>query len=305
MTKKDELNVRDNVFQDIASKPEYLKRIYLSLHPEDGDISENELKVIHSTPVFIRGRIHDCSFIVRDEKLIFLEVQNALCNHLKEQMVVFYASSTSTIKDSYDENQTSSEGAMMLETEFWILADKETQAISDNIIFDEYQDNIVDLTEEFSLIKSQDIEEKDVKQYIEGLFGQVFDTSTSPLQIQITNENKAHIVKSNILLEGNRKTKHDAALMNIERIINQAKKIERDGTVDLSHNTRKQTLLHKSQVAEYVYFETPLKINDNYFSAELATERRKGQREKLLDLYNVKVKKKSPRWHAERFSVRG
>ena len=42
---------------------------------------------------------------------------------------------------------------------------------------------------------------------------------------------------------------------------------------------------------EYVYFETPARINDDHFLVELATEIIYGQDENLLDLYNVRVKK--------------
>ncbi len=161
-----------------------------------------------------------------------------------------------------------------------------------DIRFWNYEDSIIDLTGTFFLVKSGDVTSDDVKGHIKWLGGRVFETETGDLQIQITDENKDHVIKSNIPLAGNRKVKHDAALMNIGRIINHAKKIERDGTVDLSYNSRKQTLKHKLQVAEYVYFETSVSINGSFFVVELAAEKRKGQDENLLDLYNVKIEKK-------------
>ncbi len=163
-----------------------------------------------------------------------------------------------------------------------------------DIRFWNHEDNIIDLTGTFFLVKSGDVTSDDVKWHIKWLGGRIFETETGDLQIQITDENKDHVIKSNIPLAGNRKAKHDASLMNIGRIINHAKKIERDGTVDLSHNSRKQTLKHKLQVAEYVYFETSVPINGSFFVVELAAEKRKGQDENLLDLYNVKIEKKDP-----------
>ena len=63
---------------------------------------------------------------------------------------------------------------------------------------------------------------------------------------------------------------------------------------DLTHNTKPKTIEHKQNVLEYVYFTSPIKIEPDYYDVELATERIKGQDKNLLDLYNVRVKKKDP-----------
>ena len=67
--------------------------------------------------------------------------------------------------------------------------------------------------------------------------------------------------------------------------------MDREGKVDVSHNTRKQTLAYKAKVKKYIFFETYVKIYDNYFLVELASERMFGQEEIILNLYNVRVKR--------------
>lgn len=126
MTKNDDYlkikrNFRDSVFHAIISKPKYLKRIYLSLHPEDETIRVNELKLIKSETVFIGGTIHDCCFTVRDEKVIFIEVQSTLCKLLRERMLIYYAEVLDNINKDFLEKQYSVGGTRMLETEFWVV----------------------------------------------------------------------------------------------------------------------------------------------------------------------------------------
>ena len=149
----------------------------------------------------------------------------------------------------------------------------------------------VDLSEAFELVYSRDISETDVENYIRGLIFQLFETSSKPLQIHITKENVPHVVRSNINLKGLQKIRHRSALIEIDRIIRNARNTYREGKVDVSHNTRKQTLAHKAKVKEYIYFETHVKIYDSHFLVELASEQMFGQEEDILDLYNVRVKR--------------
>ena len=79
--------------------------------------------------------------------------------------------------------------------------------------------------------------------------------------------------------------------VNLEQIINNASIIGKPEDVDLTHNTNKKTLKHKSHVLKYITFEAPIRINNDYFTVILKTERIKGQWPDLLDLYNVRVKR--------------
>lgn len=148
-----------------------------------------------------------------------------------------------------------------------------------------------DLTEEFKGIKEGEITEQDVEDYINSLIGQAIDTSTEPLQIEVTKGNKAHIIQSNVRLNKGQLTRHQSTLYKLESIINNAIKNNRNGDVELTHNTNPKTLKHKESIEKYVYFDSPIRINEDVFSVELTTEQIKGQNPNLLDLYNIRVKK--------------
>ena len=85
-------------------------------------------------------------------------------------------------------------------------------------------------------------------------------TASVPLQIQVTQDNKVHIITGNLQLKSNQKRRHQAALKTLEQMITHAVKVDKDGRVDLSHNTNKKTLAHKANVLQYIYFESPMRI---------------------------------------------
>lgn len=114
-------NIRDSVFQAVIKKPKYLREIYLSLHPEDEEIKEEDLRIIRTEPVFIGGALHDCCFSVRDEKVIFIEVQSTLCRLLPERMIRYYAGSIDLINKGFKERQYTKEGMKILTPEFWVI----------------------------------------------------------------------------------------------------------------------------------------------------------------------------------------
>ena len=153
--------------------------------------------------------------------------------------------------------------------------------------------NAVDLTDPFADIAKLPADQRaqQVESSLNALIGQAMDTATPPLQIQITADNKVHIKNSNVKLKNGKLKRHQTALTTLEKIVNVAQKTDRKGAVDASHNTSKKTLAHKANVEEYVYFQAPVKIGEDTFLVELATERVKGQDKNLLDLYNVHVKR--------------
>ncbi len=127
--------------------------------------------------------------------------------HERERVVIYYADNASNNKEKH------SKGIRHLETEFWTVEDGVFQSISEkegkeNILLKNKEYYIVDLTEAFSFMQSGEITTDDMKNYIKGLIGKVFNTTTKPLQIQISNKNKAHVVQSNVK-EGLAKVRHD------------------------------------------------------------------------------------------------
>ena len=152
--------------------------------------------------------------------------------------------------------------------------------------------DVINLTETFNGIKSTNPEQVaiEVEQQLNDLIGIALDTKTEPFKIQLTEDNKGHVKTTNLKLNEKQLNKHNTALLNLKQIANNATKIEKDGTVETSHNTRKSTLEHKANVIQYIYFNSPIQIKNNLYVVELHTEQVKGQNPNILDLYHVRVK---------------
>lgn len=159
-------------------------------------------------------------------------------------------------------------------------------------------DGVVDITDDVEEISklSPELREIEVENKIDSLIGELIDTATEPLQIQLTEDNKWHVINSNIKLNPKNKKLHQVALKVLDKVINNAYKTN-ESEVDLSHNTNPKTIAHKKSVDKYVYFESPVKIGTKNFMVYLASEQVKNQNPNILDLYNVRVKRNSPNAH--------
>ena len=157
----------------------------------------------------------------------------------------------------------------------------------------------IDLTDKMGALGSKTNKEiaDSIEKELNSLIGEQLNTASAPLQIQITEGNKPHIKNANVPLNRGQRKRHAAALQSLRDIVQIARRTDRDGRVDLSHNKGK-TLRHKQNVEEYVYFSAPVQINTEngpiFYDVELHTERIKGQDPNVLDLYHVRVKRNLP-----------
>ncbi len=114
-------NVRDSVFRAIISKPKYLLELYLSLHPEDTAVREEDLRLIDKDNVFIGGVIHDCCFLVREEKTIYIEVQSTECKLICYRMLMYRVGSLSLLSGEFFKKLYTKNGTEMPKAEFWCI----------------------------------------------------------------------------------------------------------------------------------------------------------------------------------------
>ena len=114
-------NIRDSVFKFIVKRTRYLREVYLSLYPDDAGIREDEIRLLTSENVFIGSVIHDCCFLVRNERLVFIEVQSTPCRLLPERMVRYYAQMIPRLSPDWDGRQYSACGLDLPFPEFWVI----------------------------------------------------------------------------------------------------------------------------------------------------------------------------------------
>lgn len=156
--------------------------------------------------------------------------------------------------------------------------------------------NALDLTGDYNNLQGLSAEEiaEKIEKELSDLIGIPLETGTKPFKIQVTEENKGHVGGTNLVLSKSQEKRHSVAISKLEKIVKNATRNSKDGTVDLTHNKRKKTIEHKNTVIQYVYFDSPIKIGDDYFNVELHAEQVDGQDPNLLNLYHIRVKRNSP-----------
>ena len=93
--------VKDSLFSYLVSYKNNLREIYLSLHPEDKEIENDQLKSMTLENVFFDGIYNDLSFSVRGRRIIFLEVQSTWSDNVLLRFIRYYSELLPKMVDNY------------------------------------------------------------------------------------------------------------------------------------------------------------------------------------------------------------
>ena len=84
-------NIKDCVFTDLFSNKKYLLELYLSLHPEDTGITEDDLTDITIENVLVNDLYNDLGFRVGDRLIILVEAQSTWSPNILIRSLLYVA----------------------------------------------------------------------------------------------------------------------------------------------------------------------------------------------------------------------
>ena len=87
-------NVKDSVFTHLFSIPKYRRELYLSLHPEDANIGEDEIESVTLSNVLSSGLYNDLGIYVKKRLIILVEAQSIWTENILWRMLYYLAEST-------------------------------------------------------------------------------------------------------------------------------------------------------------------------------------------------------------------
>ncbi len=93
--------VKDSVFTFLFSQPKYARELYLTLHPEDCDVREEDCKVITLKNVIVNGIYNDLGVQVKDRLILLVEAQSTFSVNIALRLLLYLAW---TYKDYIEEN---------------------------------------------------------------------------------------------------------------------------------------------------------------------------------------------------------
>ena len=93
---------KDSVFSFIFRQPENTRRLYLTLHPEDSDVTETDCKLVTLEHVLTNGMTNDLGFQVRDKLILLVESQSKFSVNITLRMLLYLAA---TYKEYVEEQK--------------------------------------------------------------------------------------------------------------------------------------------------------------------------------------------------------
>lgn len=93
---------KDSVFSFIFRQPENTRRLYLTLHPEDVDVTETDCKLVTLEHILTNGMTNDLGFQVRDKLILLVEAQSKFSVNIALRMLLYLAA---TYKEYVEEQK--------------------------------------------------------------------------------------------------------------------------------------------------------------------------------------------------------
>ena len=93
---------KDSVFSFIFRQPENTRHLYLTLHPEDVDVTEADCKLVTLEHILTNGMTNDLGFQVRDKLILLVEAQSKFSINIALWMLLYLAA---TYKEYVEEHK--------------------------------------------------------------------------------------------------------------------------------------------------------------------------------------------------------
>ena len=83
--------VKDSLFTYIFKQPEYTRKLYLALHPEDTDVTEADCKLVTLENILTTGIYNDVGLQVRDMLILLVEAQSVFSINIALRLLLYLA----------------------------------------------------------------------------------------------------------------------------------------------------------------------------------------------------------------------
>ena len=94
--------IKDSVFTFVFKQPEYARKLYLALHPEDTGVTEADCKLVTLENVLTTGLYNDIGIQVRDTLILLVEAQSIFSVNIALRIFLYLAA---TYKEYVEEHK--------------------------------------------------------------------------------------------------------------------------------------------------------------------------------------------------------
>ena len=133
MQKIPKRRIKDSVFTDLFQDKKYLLQLYQTLHPEDKEVTENQLEDITIKHVMVDGDYNDLGFSVGNRLMVLVESQSTWSYNIIIRALMYLVQTYHDYFQRTGQNLYSSKRVIMPRPELYVIFTGDRKIIPDTI----------------------------------------------------------------------------------------------------------------------------------------------------------------------------
>ena len=125
--------IKDSVFTDLFQDKKYLLQLYKALHPEDSDVTEDELADITIKHVLIDGDYNDLGFSVGNRLMVLVESQSTWTYNIIIRALMYLVQTYHDYFKRTNQNLYGSKKVNMPKPELYVIYTGNRKEVQDNV----------------------------------------------------------------------------------------------------------------------------------------------------------------------------
>ena len=126
-------NIYDSVFTDLFKDAMNQLRLYRELHPEDTDVTVNDITNVTLKPVLTDQLYNDLGFMVKDRTIMLVEAQSKWCPNMTLRTMLYLAESFKEYILSTGQNYYNAKTVLLPKPELYVIYTGEREHSEDSM----------------------------------------------------------------------------------------------------------------------------------------------------------------------------
>jgi len=130
-------NIKDSIFCNLFSRPEYLIELYKALHPEDTEITVDDLTLVTLQSTFVKSMYNDLGFLAGNRLLVLVESQSTWSENILIRFLMYLGETYHRYIEKNDLNIYNSRKIALPRPELYVIYTGDRQDKPDHISLSE------------------------------------------------------------------------------------------------------------------------------------------------------------------------
>ena len=157
--------IKDSVFSFLFRQPEYTLELYKTLHPEDKNVTEADLKLVTIENVLLNNLYNDLGFLIRGMLIVLVEAQSTFSFNIALRVLLYLAASYKKYVDAHELDLYGGKKAQIPRPELYVIYTGDKKDVPDTIRLSDLYEGIGDVEITIHVIRASG-SESIIDQYI-------------------------------------------------------------------------------------------------------------------------------------------